>query len=176
MSAVLVVLVFGVWVALKPLHRYSDQVALAYRSGVPLDLPGAHRLRLGPGHAEQLRALSGALRRDCRTFLTMPGLNSLYLFTGEPAPVELSGPWRCFLSTADQRRIVERVTPMRGLCVVRSDPIEAVWFFSSGHQPPRRPLVDFIDSNFTPVARFNGNGPFSYELMVRKTPSGSAPQ
>lgn len=175
MSASLVVLLFGAWLALKPLHRYSDQVAFAYRSGVPLDLPGARRLRLEQGQAEQLRALSAALQRNCRTFLTMPGLNSLYLFTGEPAPVEMSGPWMYFLSTADQRRIVQRVAPMRGLCVVRSDAIEAVWFFSTGQRAPMRPLVQFIDSSFTPAARFSGNGPFTYELLLRKPPSRSAP-
>jgi hypothetical protein len=168
-GATLVVLFFGVWLALKPLHRYSDEVALAYSSGVPLDLPGARRLRLEPAQAEQLRALSGALRRDCRTFLTMPGLDSLYLFTGEPAPVELSGPWMYFLSAADQRRIVQRVAPMRGLCVVRSAAAGYVWFLLSGHHPTR-PLVQFIDHGFMSAATFEGNGPVSYELMVRKHP------
>jgi hypothetical protein len=164
------VVLFGVWLALKPLHRYSDEAALAYRSGVPLDLPGARRLRLKPAQAEQLRALTGALRGNCRTFLTMPGLDSLYLFTGEPAPVELSGPWPYFLSEADQRRIVQRVAPIRGLCVVRSASAAGVWFLLSGNPPPMRPLVQFIDDGFMPVATFGGNGPITYELMVRKQP------
>ena len=168
-GAAAVVLVFGAWLALKPLHRYSDEVALAYRSGVPLDLPGARRLRLEPAQAEQLRALSGALRRNCRTFLTVPGLNSLYQFTDEPAPVELSGPWAYFLSATDQRRIVQQVAPMRGLCVVRSPSAGYVWFLLSG-DPPRRPLVQFLNDGFVPAATFGGNGPISYELLVRKQP------
>jgi hypothetical protein len=166
-TASAVVLLFGLWLSLKPFHRYSDEVALAYSSGVPLDLPGASRLRLQPAQAEQLRSLSGALRRNCRTFLTMPGLDSLYLFTGEPPPVELSGPWMYFLSESDQRRIVQRVTPMRGLCVVRSGSAGFVWALLSG-DPPKRPLVQFMGRGFRPTATFGGNGPVSYQLTVRK--------
>ena len=169
-SASVVVLLFGAWLAVKPLHRYSDEVALAYRSGVPLDLPGAGRLRLPAAQAEQLRSVTAALKGRCRTFLTMPGLNSFYLWTDETAPVEMSGPWEYFLSSDDQRRIVERVARTPGLCVVRSDAAAAVWFFSTGHHAPVRPLVQFIDSNFTTVATFGGNGPIAYELMVRKQP------
>ena len=167
MVASVFVLLFGAWLAVKPLHRYSDEVALAYRSGVPLDLPGAGRLRLPPAQAEQLRSVTRALNAECRTFLTMPGLNSFYLWTGETAPVEMSGPWEYFLSSDDQRRIVERVARTPGLCVVRSDAAAAVWFFSTGHNPPVRLLVQFIDSNFTTAATFGGNGPIVYELMVR---------
>src|SRR5207248_11158359 len=95
-------LLFVAWTLARPLHRYSDEVALAYRSGVPLDLPGSSRLRLSPGQVGQLAALTDSLRRRCRTFLTLPGLNSLYQFTQRPPPVELSGPWMYFFDSQDQ--------------------------------------------------------------------------
>jgi hypothetical protein len=105
----------------------------------------------------------------------MPALNSFYLFTGEPAPVEMAGPWAYFLNSDDQRRIVERVRTTRGLCVVRSDAAAYVWSLTTGHQPPARPLVQFIDSNFETAASFGGNGLISYELMVRNRPAAPAP-
>lgn len=59
-------------------QRYSLQV--------PLDLPGASRLRSFPFHVEELHDLTRTLREHSDTFLCMPGFNSLYFWAGMKPP------------------------------------------------------------------------------------------
>jgi hypothetical protein len=60
---------------------------------VPLALPGAHLLRLPDYEVQTYRSLVSYLRSDCDVFLTYPGLNSLYFWTGNfpPPSFELNG-------------------------------------------------------------------------------------
>jgi hypothetical protein len=52
----------------------------------PLRLPGAERIRVIGAQAREIRALVSALRENSDTFLTYPGFNSLYFWTGKTPP------------------------------------------------------------------------------------------
>ncbi len=154
------------WVALGPLQSYGDLASGAYGSRVPLDLPGASRVRGSPDQVANLHALVDGLRERCETFLTLPGLNSLYLYTGEPPPAALNGPWTYFFDDHDQRAVVERVRNIDRLCVVENRRLQHFWAGFSGKVEPR-PLVDYIDRNFEPTSDFDG-----YLLLERKSRGG----
>jgi hypothetical protein len=57
-----------------------------YDTRVSLDLPGATRLRVLPAERSALHALVTTLRRNADTFVTDPGFNSLYFWTGIAPP------------------------------------------------------------------------------------------
>ncbi len=65
----------------------------AYAFQVPLDLPGDHLHRLSAHQAYTYRLLTSYLQSHCDVFLTYPGLNSLYFWTGKlpPACISLNG-------------------------------------------------------------------------------------
>src|SRR5262249_57887917 len=92
----------------------------AYREGVPLGLPGAEPIRVTPQQATRYRVLARHLAQ-CKTFVTFPGINSLYLFSGvEPPTMMNTTSWVTLLSGDQQRSIVERVSHLGSpICAVR---------------------------------------------------------
>lgn len=69
------------FVQCQPVARWRQ-----YESFEPLGLPGAHYRRVPPQQALCYRALTRMLRTNCDTFVAMPGLNSLYFWTGKSSP------------------------------------------------------------------------------------------
>jgi hypothetical protein len=65
----------------------------SYASYVPLDLPGAQLVRLPDYQVDTYRSLASYLRANSDVFLTYPGLNSMYFWTGKlpPASINLNG-------------------------------------------------------------------------------------
>jgi len=56
-----------------------------WQTSQPLDLPGAHWLRLPPDETARLRDTVSLLDQNCETVLTIPGLYSFTLWSGVPA-------------------------------------------------------------------------------------------
>jgi len=67
------------WCNPVPARRY-------YRSLSPLGLRGCERLRLPPKDVDTYRTLTHFLESECDIFITVPGLNSLYFWTGKMPP------------------------------------------------------------------------------------------
>jgi hypothetical protein len=152
--ALLPVVAFALWFVLTPLRQFNSDQGDLYEAGVPLDLPGAERVRLGPDRVGQLQDLVAGIREHCRSFLTIPGMNSLYLWTEQGPPTGMNGTdWMWFFDTAQQQAIVDQVRGMDGLCVVRNDAL--IDFWEGGHGAvPDRPLVRFITRNFKVAFRY----------------------
>ena len=114
-----------------------------YRSFVTLDLPGAHLVHVDPETAGTLRAVSSAIADKCGTFVSMPGLDSFYLFARRRPPTLLSGSdWMAGVDEAQQQRAVREVEAAKKVCVLRNDGIATFWL---GTRPlPNQPLVKWV--------------------------------
>jgi hypothetical protein len=133
-----------------------------YRSLTPLLLPGARWVRTPEPDAGALRALAEALPKRFDTFITMPGMNSLYLWTRLSPPTTVTtGPWIVTVSPEAQQQLVDRFDGVGSLGVVRSMELVALW--THWRPVPRRPLVQWIEREFTPVARVG-----RYEILARQ--------
>jgi hypothetical protein len=147
-------------VAVWPLFVYL--AASTYASGQPLGLPGAGLMRLPPAQASALRSLAGAIGNDCTNLITLPRMPSLYLWTGRKGIAQLNdGIWMFSLDDLQQQAVVSQVRDEAGTCVVISQAV--VDFEAEGRTIPRRPLIEYIDTAFEPVATFG-----IYELLVQK--------
>jgi len=164
LAPTLAILVFAAWLCLKPLRTEVRFANARYDESVSLELPGAHRLRVNPLLAEQLQELVSGIKRNCDTFLTMPGMNSLNLLSEQEPPVELSSPWPFFFTASEQRQVVERVRSTQRLCLVYKPDLVEFWGGYFGGQPPRRPLVKYFEMEFKPIHDYSG-----YILAVRKS-------
>jgi hypothetical protein len=132
-----------------------------FAAAQPLGMHGAVLTRLAPERAGNLRSLVAVIDRDCSSFITLPGMASFYLWTGQAPPAQLySGVWMYFLDEAQQERIVADLKARPGVCVVRNQAV--VDFWAEGRQVPDRALVEYINSSFKPAGRFG-----DYELLVR---------
>jgi hypothetical protein len=162
-AASVVALAFGTWLALDRLRPLSDQASATYQASVPLDLPGAQRQRVDLPRAENLRALTSGIEQSCDSFLTLPGLDSLYLYTGQTPPEEMSSSWMLYLDDADQQKIIDLVENRPRLCaVIKPDLLDFWRVYAPRAEIPDRPLVRYIEDDFRVIHDYSG-----YELAVR---------
>jgi hypothetical protein len=127
-----------------------------YRAGTPLGLPGAEAIRVAPEQAAVYRRLT-RLVGSCRTFVTLPGLNSLYLFSRrEPPTMWNTTSWMRLLTEAQQTEIVRRLADTGDpVCAIGHAEVALHWFDT--------PLVRYIRQEFTPVASIG-----QYRVLVRR--------
>ncbi len=158
------VLAFATWFALDRLRPLAEAADSQYSSSVPLDLPGAELQRTDLPRAENLRALTAGIERDCDTFITLPGLNSLYLYTGLEPPEEMSSSWMLYLSVEEQEDIVDAIADQPRLCaVIKPDLLEFWRLYEPRYEIPDRPLVRYIEDEFRVIHDYSG-----YQLAVRR--------
>jgi len=171
----------GAWVApatlllsIAAFLLFGFYATAGFIAGTPLGLPGAELVRVPPQQGTDLRSLVAAIDRDCGSFITFPGMNSFYLWTGQEPPVQLysgggRGPggqlidahaWMFVLDSEAQQSAVQEIEGRPRLCVVKNQLV--IDFWSEGRPVPRRPLVDFIEQNFVEAGTYG-----DYELLVR---------
>jgi hypothetical protein len=130
---------------LEPIRRWHEELS-------PLDLPGAQLVRLPANPADDLRSLVEILRTHADTFMTYPGFNSLYFWTGKNPPTldVLSHDVRIY---SEQRRqaMMEALLAHEHPYVVRY----------RGLVPADPSFTRLINSHFKPITRLG-----SYQLMV----------
>ncbi len=137
--------------------------AQIYHSLTPLQLPGAQRVRLSADEVRTFQEVVRPLARpEVETFLTLPGLNSLYFWAEKEAPTGLNTTtWMTLLDAAEQERIWEAARERPGLMAVRNRALARYWL--RGRSPKEAPLARHIDESFQPMIT---NG--SYELLIRR--------
>ncbi len=145
------------------LSATEARVRAAFEAGVPLGLPGAETIRVRPPQARLYRVLAGNLAR-CRTFVTMPGLNSLYLFSGvDPPSTRNTTLWVALLTPAEQADIAARLarTPAPVCAVRRPD---------AAFDGQDTPLTRYIRREFVTVFTLG-----DYAFMLRRAAAAAAP-
>ena len=153
--------VFGIVVA--ALMLFGLVTATEFAALTPLGLPGAQSVRLSDAKAAQLRSLVGVLDQDCTSFITYPGMNSFYLWTGQAPPAEVSSEvWWLVLQSPQQQGLVDQLRSKPRLCVVKNRRVLDFW--AEGRQVPSRPLVQWIDNNFVQAGSYG-----DYELLVPRS-------
>jgi hypothetical protein len=149
------VLLGRVWVLASSQAEY-------YNGCMPLGLPGAGRLRLPEDRVALYRWLCFNLRAYADSFATMPGFNSLYLWTEqEPPTTQNTNAWMGLLNATRQREIVDALAQHPRACAVRNNNWVSFWL--NGQSPGDLPLVHFLIGDFRTVGRYRG-----YEFQVRK--------
>jgi hypothetical protein len=155
------VLLFLGWAVATIIGPGAVAAVRTYQAGAPLQLPGAERVRLTAEPVQTYRSLARALGNRCDTFVSIPGTNSLYLFSGVPPPTYLNATaWMFLFDDATQLRVVEGVERVPRACAVRNEALLAFW--SQGRAIPQGPLVAYIERSFDPAKTIEG-----FELLVR---------
>jgi hypothetical protein len=135
-------------------QRYSDGMAFA--------VDGADRMRLPANQVAAMNETTTTLRRNCDSFLSLPGFNSFYFWTGLKPPTYLNvGAWMFFLDDEKQRRVVDSAERIDRLCVIRWPDQAVAW--NQGQPLPETPLLRYISREFEPLRNI-----YDYEVLVRK--------
>lgn len=140
----------------EPLRSADD----GYDTGVSLGLPGAEAIHVGEEEAQLYRGISTAIDRNCARLIMLPGMDSFYLWTEEEPPTGLTATaWPTLFDESHQRRVIDEIQPIEGLCELRNEALAAGW--GNGTIPPG-PLVSYLDHGFRSIASWG-----DYELLVR---------
>lgn len=141
-----------------------------WADGRPLPFGSANRVRLPPNLSTTYAGVVTQLRLRCDNFVSLPGMNSFYLWAGIDPPTGLNTTsWMYLLDEDQQQRIVDAVRPVRRLCAVRNDALLRWWVKGPppgrprSAPPPDRPLLRFINDDFRTVDQVG-----DYRIMVRR--------
>ena len=155
--------------------------------GIPLSAPSAAGVRFQPETAPQLEALIRYLRRRTAPgdpIFTMPGMSSIYIWTGRPSVTRYNATTWGLLTPEMQESIVERLPRVRFLVVNRKS-----LFWKSTVQPTRLAgegstrLRDRVFRDYAPLPPRDWLGPGAsdgdpeFEIWVRRkdAPAGPPP-
>jgi hypothetical protein len=149
--------------ALNVAIRPGINSASTYKNEPSLGLPGGTDLHLPEDQVQAYQAMVADLHKyDCTEFIGYPNINSFYLWSGiEPPPPAAPGVWHLALTAKPQQRIVNELRAAERPCVIRSENRAALWL--GGREVPRRPLVNYIFSDFRPVETVG-----EFEFMLPK--------
>ena len=149
-----------------------------YASLPPLDLPGAHYLHLPAYQADSYRELALYAERESDTFITSPGLNSLYFWARKTPPTYFSISGETTLSDyRQQTRIVAALRRAKRPLIVINDgrvvinarkarSLESVGSMGNG------PLVEFVDDAFVETKRLGCFRILAPKSVISGTASG----
>jgi uncharacterized membrane protein YidH (DUF202 family) len=134
-----------------------------------LALPGAELLHVPRSRVRTLHRLVARLRAQCETFVTLPGLNSLYLWAELEPPTGFNATsWMFLFDASLQERIVARLETIERLCLVRQPQQEGSW--ARGRPLPERPLSTYLLTRFALHERVG-----EYELWLRRADESRSP-
>ena len=140
-----------------------------YTSLTPLDMPGAERIHAEQQEAEDYQWLVPLLQRNCDTFVGLPGIPSLYFWTGKPMPGLVHRPpgplnygqWMDMFSSAEQQAIVEDFARHPNACAVYLSSGLDSW--NTAKQDVQRwPLANYVLTHFKTIGQTG-----DYQFMVR---------
>jgi hypothetical protein len=148
------------------LRKPLNEARAAYDGSVSLGLPGAEEVHLSPEDAELYRSVTEAIDRSCRSLITMPGMNSFYLWSEIDPPTGYNATaWMMMFDDAHQQRIVDETRSDRDLCLLENESMAELW--NQGGVPDG-PLIDYLHEDFSPVATID-----NYRLLRREGPGPS---
>lgn len=158
LASSLVFLTFGVsWI--PPIWR---DTRASYASAVSLGLPGANLIRVPPQQAFVLRHLTQTIRDNCDTFISVPGLDSFYIWGPFKPPTPL--PTRYMWLTDDVPHLQALITSsdrISRLCVVENSYLILAW---SRGRTVTGPLDDYIQAGFGQIDTVD-----YYSVLVRRS-------
>jgi len=148
--SVVIALTAGLW----PLAVWVNYYDLS-----ALHLPGAQLVRVDPQSGRELRLLTYVVKKNCDTFYSVPGLDSLYIYSGLPPPTGQLANWPGALTNSQEQEVVSELSHLQAtgkrVCIVR-DLNSPYYAWNPGGSEANRPIGRFIRQYQRVISVFGG--------------------
>ncbi len=134
----------NVWCKLPDVRREHARLR-------PLGLPGSAHVRMDDETVTMYRGLAQYLATESGTFVTYPGVNSLYFWADKRPPTQLNSTGWGQLTHAQQREILSTLAKAERPRLVIVEAMMQNW--DSAPYDPIRPLVRFVADECRPLRR-----------------------
>ncbi|MCY2960604.1 MAG: hypothetical protein NTY35_10605 [Planctomycetota bacterium] len=127
--------------AWRAVQMYRDRWEL----GVPLDLPGTGPLRLSELETSRFRWLAANLRENADTFVGVPGMHSLHLWSEVPPPVPFyKHHWVLFRDGAEEEALARSLTEGPRRCAIHNAGLVGFWLHDTLREGPVRSALQAL--------------------------------
>lgn len=149
LAALALIFVAPLWT----LIAYHWRVKAEYSANAALSFPGANRLHLPLDQRPKFEAIVASIKENCAVFTMLPGMNSFYLWAGQPPPTWLNTTtWPSLFDRSIQERVVDRLKGARDVCALQNMTLALGWM--GGRPLPPGPLVKYITEEMAPLQSF----------------------
>jgi hypothetical protein len=155
-AVLLLIGVFGfVWWELFAVRRY-------YRSLPALDLPGSKFVRTDAATTKVYQTLTHYLQANCDTFITAPGMNSFYFWTGKRPPTHINSTTLSVLSHRQEEEVLKALRRAKRPIIVAAEGLSS--YLPRDASVPARPLLRALRDEYMEVDRVG-----SFKIYVRRS-------
>jgi hypothetical protein len=146
-----------------------------YYDLLPLDLRGAQLVRIDPRSAYELRQLTYVVKKNCDTFYSVPGLDSLYIYSDLPTPTGQLANWPGALTDSQEREVASELSHLQAtgerVCIVRN--LNSPYYaWNPGGSEANRPIGKLI-RQYQRVIAVVGTPTWSYPRYYSVSIKGS---
>ena len=150
-------------VAAGLLFQFQEVRAASPADTTSLRLAGSSWIQLPRPEAQQYQNVVAYLRRNCTTFISAPGIDSLYAWSDEPAPLGLLvDDWMYLISARAQRAELHALATTPRLCAVLDPSLLRFW--QHGTRLPPDPVLLRLSTAFVRTRDYGG-----IEILRRRT-------
>lgn len=112
----------------SPVWREFTSYRTRWSQNTPLDLPGTGAMRLPEVEAARYGWLAANLRHNADTFLGVPGVPSLYFWSGLESPVPFyPHHWVLFRRADEEEALAKTLSTSKRMCVVKNLNLLGFW-------------------------------------------------
>jgi hypothetical protein len=144
------------------------EVRREYARLLPIQLPGSHWVRMDEEQTTMNQELARYLAAECDTFVSYPGINSLYFWAGKEPPTQINSTGWGQLSFAQQEKILSSLRRAERPRLVVTEALMQGW--NTPYADPIRPLVRFVRDECRPVRRIGRCLIFDLKSKTEATP------
>jgi hypothetical protein len=145
------------------------EVRREYARLLPIKLPGSRWVRMNEEQTTMNQALAAYLASECDTFVSYPGINSLYFWAGKEPPTQINSTGWGQLSFAQQEKILGSLRRAERPRLVVTEALMQGW--NTPYADPIRPLVRFVHDECRPIQRIGRCLIFELKSKTATTPA-----
>jgi len=122
------------------------QARTLYLTLLPLNLPGAARLRLPAEQVRSLQEITSRVKESCSLLFTVPGMPSFNLWAGMAPPPATLVAYSIGSDDASQRELIKDIAAAPRPCVIYNSPMLTLW--TQHADVSGKPIILFVKNDF----------------------------